>query len=191
MLAAVTLRRLAGLGGRETNMKGLFTRADARETLVSNCILTLCLAAIAGSLMMIPTASQSVESLRSYAIVRDDATLEVAGRRLRLYGIFIPGTERVCEHRIRPVRCAPRAVNSLRFKVQGFVSCRLGGRYDDGSIAAYCSVGAQDLGEYLIERGWAVALPDAPFAYHVSERIARHRGFGLWGFSADRITPAH
>jgi endonuclease YncB( thermonuclease family) len=141
----------------------------------------------AAALLLIPLVSHGIGDLTSYALVRDDATLEVAGRHLRLYGIFIPRTNRICESRIRPARCGSRAARALRFKVQGFVSCRLGGKYSDGSIAAYCRADEEDLGAYLIERGWAVALPTAPFAYHVSERIARHRGFGVWGFSVDSI----
>ncbi|MDX1527355.1 MAG: nuclease-like protein [Gammaproteobacteria bacterium] len=148
------------------------------------------LGALASALVLLPLYSYAGDDLTSYALIHDDATLNVAGRHLRLHGIHIPASERTCEHRIRPARCGSRAARALRFKIQGFVSCRLGGKYDDGSIAAYCRADGQDLGAYLIERGWAVALPDAPFAYHVSERIARHRGFGVWGFSADRITSA-
>jgi endonuclease YncB( thermonuclease family) len=144
----------------------------------------------AAGLLLIPPFSHGIDELTSYALVRDDATLEVAGRRLRLYGIYIPGTNRYCDSRIQPVRCGSRAARALRFKIKGFVSCQLGGKYSDGSIAAYCRVDEQDLGVYLIERGWAVALPTAPFAYHVSERIARHRGFGVWGFNVDSIAPA-
>lgn len=144
----------------------------------------------AAGMLLIPLVSYGVSELTSYALVRDDATLEVAGRHLRLYGIYIPHTERFCESRIRPARCGSRAARALRFKVQGFVSCQLGGKYSDGSIAAYCQADEEDLGAYLIERGWAVALPTAPFAYHVSERIARHRGFGVWGFRVDNIVPA-
>lgn len=151
---------------------------------------SLWLVAAAVGLLSLPFAAHSVKELTSYALVRDDATLEVAGRHLRLYGIHIPETKRICEHRIQPVRCGSRAARALRFKNQGFVSCKLGGRYSDGSIAAYCRVGEQDLGAYLIERGWAVALPDAPFVYHVGERIARNRGFGIWGFSVDGIAIA-
>lgn len=40
----------------------------------------------------------------------------------------------------------------------------------------------EDLAAYLLEQGWAVALPYTPFEYHVLERIARHKGFGIWGF---------
>lgn len=147
-------------------------------------------AAMAAALLIFPLYAHAEDELTSYALIHDDATLQVAGRHLRLYGIHVPASERTCDHRIRPARCGSRAARALRFKIQGFVSCRLGGKFDDGSIAAYCRADGQDLGAYLIERGWAVALPDAPFAYHVSEKIARHRGFGVWGFSADRITSA-
>lgn len=171
-------------------MKCLRRRADARATSLQTDWRMILLVAVVAGLLLVSPASRSVDELRTYAIVRDDATLEVAGRHLRLYGIYIPETERICEHRIQPVRCGSRAARALRFKIQGFVSCKLGGRYNDGSMAAYCRVGEQDLGAYLIERGWAVALPDAPFAYHVGERIARHRGFGIWGFNVDGIAIA-
>lgn len=167
------------------------TNADDREsTARRKAWRNTGLGIVAAASLTLPLAAQSASELTSYALVRDDATLEVAGRHLRLYGIHVPDSGRICEHRIRPARCGTRAARALRFKVRGFVSCRLGGKYEDGSIAAYCSAGEQDLGAYLIERGWAVALPDAPFAYQVSERIARHKGFGVWGFNVDRIISA-
>ena len=45
----------------------------------------------------------------------------------------------------------------------------------------------EDLAAYLLERGWAVALPNAPFEYHALERIARHNARGVWGFTVDSI----
>jgi endonuclease YncB( thermonuclease family) len=45
-----------------------------------------------------------------------------------------------------------------------------------------------DLGAYLIREGWAVALPEAPFAYHTYQEIAKVRRRGVWGFQADSIT---
>ena len=189
-LFRLAVSRIALKGGRERKtMTSPQCRTHARGIALKSGRRAVLLAAMAASFLLVSPASRSVDELRSYAIIHDDATLEVAGRRLRLYGIFLPKTERTCEPRIRPVRCASRAVQALRFKVRGFVHCRLGGKFEDGSIAAYCSVAEQDLGEYLIRRGWAVALPDAPFSYHVSERIARQRGFGVWGFSVDRTTP--
>ena len=42
---------------------------------------------------------------------------------------------------------------------------------------------------YLLERGWAVALPDAPIEYQTLEKIAYRRGFGIWGFTIDSTIP--
>jgi endonuclease YncB( thermonuclease family) len=44
-----------------------------------------------------------------------------------------------------------------------------------------------DLGAYLIREGWAVALPQAPFAYHTYQEIAKVNRRGVWGFQADSI----
>lgn len=153
--------------------------------------------AVPAVLLTVPLASNGVRELTSYVMIHDDATLEMSGYHLRLAGIYIPKTKRFCDSRLRPPRCGSRAALALRSRIQGFVDCRLGGKYADGTIAAYCrtksrsrrDLDEQDLGMYLIERGWAVALPDAPFVYHVSERIARHRGFGIWGFNIDGIEP--
>jgi len=54
-------------------------------------------------------------------------------------------------------------------------------RFDEG----------EDLSAYLLENGWAVALPDAPFEYQTLEKIARSRQFGVWGFPVDRIERHH
>ena len=92
---------------------------------------------------------------------------------------------------MRPVRCASRAVLALEFKIQGFVYCVESSRNADGSLNARCFVNrghfdeGEDLGAYLIEQGWAVATPDAPFEYRTLERIARHHDRGIWGRSVD------
>lgn len=133
--------------------------------------------------------------ITSYAIVRDDATLEVQGRTINLFGIYVPETERGCLTEIRPVRCGSRAVRALELKIQGFVRCVPKARNRDGSLDAICYAQGDgsildepvDLGAFLIEEGLAVALPDAPFRYQTLERIARARKRGIWGFQIDRI----
>lgn len=129
------------------------------------------------------------------ALVQDDATLRIGGRTVRLFGVYIPDGSYTCETRLRPPRCASRAALALDFKIQGFVFCDYVGHNADGSRSAFCSVRCsgiggrcrEDLGAWLIGQGWAVAAPGAPFAYIVEERIARNRGFGIWGFQADSI----
>jgi endonuclease YncB( thermonuclease family) len=57
----------------------------------------------------------------------------------------------------------------------------------DGSIVALCRVNGEDLSAYLLERGWALALPDAPFEYAALEKIASHKGMGVWGLTLEKV----
>ncbi|MDX1513911.1 MAG: nuclease-like protein [Gammaproteobacteria bacterium] len=145
-------------------------------------------APVAAALLLLSAELRAVSEVSSYALVHDDATLQVAGRQIRLSGVYLPDTGRVCGTHFRPVRCGSRAAQALRFKIRGFVSCSLTGKYADGSYAAYCRVEDEDLGLYLIDRGWALAAPQAPFPYHAHERIARQRGMGVWGFQVDTVS---
>ncbi len=152
--------------------------------------LIICL--IVGLGWLLPAAAQGQE-LHGYALINDDASLQVSGRTVHLYGIHIPDTGRKCRSNIRPVRCASRAALALDFKIQGFVRCFVQEKNRDRSVNAICYLGRStfsdglDLATYLIEHGWALALPDGPFEYHASERIARHNNRGVWGFSVDSI----
>ncbi|AGA89712.1 micrococcal nuclease-like nuclease [Thioflavicoccus mobilis 8321] len=138
-------------------------------------------------------ASVSARELVGHAFVRDDGSLLIRERVVHLYGIFIPETSRQCRDWIRPVRCAERAVLALDFIVQGFVRCEPQFERADGSLEAICHVERTsfdpgiDLAAYLIEKGWALARPEAPFEYQAVERIARARGRGVWGEPVDVI----
>jgi endonuclease YncB( thermonuclease family) len=125
-------------------------------------------------------------AVSSYAFVNDDGSLRISGRTYRLHGIHIPPSGRTCRADERPAKCGSRAALALDFRIDGdFVRCEPLARRDDGTISAVCSAGGVDLAAYLLERGWALALPDAPFEYQALERIARHRGIGVWGFPID------
>jgi len=147
----------------------------------------ICVCSIAAPAQALP------KSIKSYARIQDDASLVISGHVIRLHGIYIPATERSCMTWNNPTRCADRAVLQLEFKIQGFVECLPVSRLDDGSLSATCYVNrsrfdpGEDLAAYLLRYGWAVALPDAPFEYHALEEIARHNGFGIWGFRVDTI----
>lgn len=118
----------------------------------------------------------------SYAFVQDDGSLRISGNTYRLYGIYIPPTARTCRTFERPVTCGSRAALALDFKIGvDFVRCEDRSRNADNSITAVCRASGQDLAAYLLERGWALALPDAPFEYTALERIARERHIGVWG----------
>ncbi len=122
--------------------------------------------------------------LFSYTMVQDDGTLKIKGKVVHLYGVYVPDTGRTCRTNVRPVRCTSRAAHALEFKIgSSFVRCERKATNPDRSLVAQCYLKELDLSAYLLERGWAVAAPDAPFEYLAMERIARSRGFGVWGFS--------
>lgn len=133
-------------------------------------------------------------AITNWAIVRDDATLRIQGRTIRLFGIYVPPSGRTCRTEISPVRCGSRAALALDAKIRGFVRCEIVARAPDRSADAFCFIRGDsvlapeiDLGAWLIEQGLAVASPDAPFEYHVLQDIAQVQRAGIWGFFADDI----
>lgn len=134
--------------------------------------------------MAVLVSVSSAADLFSYTIVQDDGTLKIKGKIVHLYGIYVPDTGRTCRTNVRPVRCTSRAAHALEFKIgSSFVRCERKKTNPDRSLVAQCFVKEKDLSAYLLERGWAVATPDAPFDYVAMERIARSRGLGVWGIA--------
>ena len=130
----------------------------------------------------------AAEDFTSYAIVREDGSMLIQGRVVRLYGIYIPQTGVTCRSIFSPAECGTRAALALEFKTGNqFVTCREVLALADGSVSAVCWVEGEDLAAYLIRQGWALARPEAPFEYAALERIAESRGLGVWGFQVDRF----
>ena len=140
------------------------------------------------------TREAAARDIVGAAAIVGDGFLRIGTQIVQLFGIYIPPTGTRCEVILRPVRCGGRAAIALEFKAEGFIRCSTVGENPDGSVQAVCyarrtirSPGV-DLAAYLLNQGWALALPGAPFEYVARERIARERGVGLWGFAADSVT---
>jgi len=143
-------------------------------------LLLLCLSAA-----MLPAAD-----LEGFVFVNDDASLRLRGKTVHLYGIHVPPTDDSCRTFQRPMVCAPRAVLALEFNIGShFVGCDIQGKNEDGSLIGLCRVDERDLSAQLLQQGWAVARPEAPFEYHTLEKLARNRGIGIWGIPIDRVRP--
>ena len=143
------------------------------------------------ALTAITTAPVHAREISSYALINEDGTLRIKRKTIHLYGIHIPETGNHCRTNIRPIVCGSRAALALEFKIQGFVHCEIMEKKKDGSLVGWCRVNVSnfdegtDLSAYLLERGWAVALPDAPIKYQTLEKIAYRRGVGIWGLTVD------
>lgn len=142
------------------------------------CVLVLALTSI---------QANAQEVLRSYAQVNDDASLVIKGQVIELAGLYIPKTRDSCI--TRPAEdCRTRASAALEFRIRGFIECRIVAAGSSRQrLAGFCHADKStfdqgtDLGAYLIERGWAMADPDAPFEYQALEKLARERDRGFWG----------
>lgn len=143
-----------------------------------------CLTACLFGGVLLPASAN--DEISSFAFVRQDGSLQIDGRLVYLYGIYIPPTDDSCNTFVRPVRCNSRAALALEFKISGdFVRCIPRAANADGSLIASCTSGEDDLSEWMLKKGWAVARPDAPFSYEALEKIARARGFGIWGIPVE------
>jgi len=151
------------------------------------------LAFIALACIALSPAPLCAYEISSSAHVNEDGTLRISGKTIHLYGIHIPRTNRTCRSNRSPSVCGSRASVALDFKIDGFVRCKIMSELDDGDLVGWCRVKAskfnkgEDLSAYLLEQGWAVALPDAPFEYQTLEKIAQSRRFGVWGIPVDRV----
>lgn len=148
------------------------------------------LPAAALSLLFV-TVPALAESVSSYAKVNDDGSLVVRGRTIELAGIYIPKTKESCIGETSD-NCRTRAAAALDFRVQGFIYCdklqKIGAVWRGTCFVDRTPFDkGTDLAAYLVESGWALALPDASFEYLALEKLARTQLKGLWGGSTVRV----
>lgn len=130
------------------------------------------------------------QEISGIASVQQDGSIKLSGYVAHLYGIYIPPTDQTCYTFIRPSPCGSRAALALEFKVAGdFVHCIPRETNADGSIVASCSLEDEDLSAWMLQKGWAVATPDAPFEYSTMEEVARSKGIGIWGIPVEVLRP--
>jgi endonuclease YncB( thermonuclease family) len=113
----------------------------------------------------------------------DGRTLEVAGQRIRLFGIDTPDLDQVCEHGGRQYQCGSVARAALWDLVAGLdVSCTLEAEAPGpgGSIAAICTAAGRSLNENMVQAGWALADRGATDRYVAAEAEAKEARRGLW-----------
>lgn len=145
------------------------------------------------TVMSISAAQTLSYEISSSAIVNEDGSLRIKGKTIQLYGIHIPRTDRACTNYKQPPLCSSRAALALDFKIHGFVRCSIVDKTENGILIGQCRVRSSkfnegdDLSAYLLEKGWAVALPDSPIEYQTLEKISQSRQVGVWGIPVDNI----
>jgi endonuclease YncB( thermonuclease family) len=123
------------------------------------------------------------------ASVIDGDTIEIHGRRIRLWGIDAPEGGQPCRVNGEPWRCGQKSALALSSYIGlRTVSCeqRDSDRY--GRAVAVCSIGqTPDLGEWLVRSGWALDYPRySRGAYSDAQREAARTRRGMWQGQFDK-----
>ena len=125
------------------------------------------------------------------SIIHGD-TIEIAGRRIRLYGVDAPEPEQTCWAEGKRWRCGMEAEMALAYFVgRNWVSCLERGRDRLGRALAVCyagGLGGPDLGRWLVAQGWALAYRAHSADYLAEEEAARAQRRGIW---RGRFVPPH
>lgn len=123
------------------------------------------------------------------ARVIDGDTLEVATRRIRLYGIDAPEMAQVCRDNVGALwRCGEAAAMALDTLTAGrAITCEDRGFDRFGCTLGICSTrDTPDIGAWLVRAGWAVAYEGRARVYRTEEQAAEAAKRGLWGGSFER-----
>ncbi len=115
------------------------------------------------------------------ARVIDGDTLEIHGERIRLHGIGAPEMRQSCWRDGKVWRCGGAATNALAGKIASrVVACQELDRDRYGRIVAKCAVAGEDLGEWMVANGWAVAYVYFSYEYTRAEQRAKSARRGIW-----------
>lgn len=135
------------------------------------------------------------EPLIGRASVVDGDTLEIRGRRVRLWGMDAPEGRQSCTRDGRAYRCGTEAARHLdRLINDRPVTCHPQGRPDRyGRMVARCEVTAdcepeddcrtfrRDLGAWMVADGWALDDPRYSDGEHAEQQWDAEQGRkGLW-----------
>ena len=135
-------------------------------------------AALLASIASLPARAQVVQGTASTV---DGDTLEVSGKRVRLYGIDAPESEQTCQKDGANWACGQIAAQQLSALIEGQqVECRGSGVDQYGRMLAVCTAGPEQLNQAMVEQGWAVAYRQYSDDYNAAELRAKSNHLGIW-----------
>ena len=115
------------------------------------------------------------------ASVIDGDTIEILGTRIRLYGIDAPERDQLCVVEGNEFRCGQRASFALADKIStSTVMCKPKDHDRYGRVVAVCRSGGEDLNEWMVAQGWALAYRRYSRDYIQQEKQAAASKVGMW-----------
>lgn len=138
--------------------------------------------------LMTTQAASSPGVAQGRAKVVDGDSLEVAGHRIRLFGIDAPEGRQQCRDRQgQSYACGDVARDALRAMIgRSEVRCERVDTDRYGRWVSDCYVGSENLNRALVRQGYAVAYSRYSKKYVADEAHARSARMGLWSGQFER-----
>jgi endonuclease YncB( thermonuclease family) len=137
--------------------------------------------AITLALLAHPAIAEESESLSGQASVVDGDTIQIHGRRVRLFGMDAPEAVQTCEANGRVYRCGEAAAHALADRIRDQpVSCEWHDVDGYEQLMATCTANGEDLAKFMVRAGWAIASRRYSPGYVDDEDAAKSAGIGLW-----------
>lgn len=141
----------------------------------------------AALVLILASSAASAEAIIGRASVIDGDTIEIHGERIRILDIDAPESGQLCFKKLRSLDegawpCGQQAAPALSDWIgQQTVTCNASKKDQYRRWLARCSVGDQDMGEWLAVNGWAVPYRNCKCnAVRDAAHVARAAQAGIW-----------
>lgn len=129
---------------------------------------------VAAALSFLVTGPAVADAIAGDAMVIDGRTLEVAGRKVRLWGIDSPDLDQTCTWSQKAIPCGHLAQGALKDLIIGAsVRCEMKDPSNGSLSTAVCFADSYDIGANMIHTGWALTREPTSAMYQETERKAR------------------
>jgi endonuclease YncB( thermonuclease family) len=149
--------------------------AAAQKCLMNRAAILLLL------IVLLPFPAICADRVAGVASVIDGDTIEIHGRRIRLWGIDAPEAAQRCMEDGALYPCGLDASRALFKKIRrNSVSCTRRDTDRYGRMVALCTVEGVDISRWMIEQGHAIAFRKYSLDYVADEDRARISRVGMW-----------
>jgi len=125
--------------------------------------------------------AKAEETFTGPAIVTDGDTIKINNTKIRIHGIDAPESKQTCKLPDKIIRCGAMATSEMKKLVNGNkITCQQTDTDRYGRVVAICHANGVDVGQRLIQAGWAVAYRRYSTRYVADEDAARSAKLGMW-----------
>ena len=115
------------------------------------------------------------------ASVIDGDTIRIGHDHIRLFGIDAPEHDQTCSIQGKPWECGTASTQALAQKLaHKTIECQTRGHDQYGRDIAKCRVDGEDVGAWLVAKGWAIAYRYYSLDYVRQEQDASASKLGMW-----------